>query len=237
MNDAVNAATWNPVWESIFSSRSWGKYPSESIIRSTMQRFGKTPDRSQIKVLDLGCGPGANAWFLAREGFGVCAIDGSPSAIRQLQARLTADGLNADLRIGDFTSRLPWDDCSFDFIIDNVSVCANPLRAMRLCLSEVRRLLKPGGHFVSLGFTDRTWGYGQGTVGEDEGASAGVPEGPLQGTGYIQFLTYAQVLDLYSEFSEVTVETTSYSLQQRSKLVDMWVVNCRKPSEQCNLGG
>jgi SAM-dependent methyltransferase len=108
-------------------------------------------------VLDLGSGPGANTWFLAREGFAVWAIDGSPSGIAQNRARLTAENLTADLHVGDFTMRLPWAGATLDAVLDNASSCANPLRAITSCFAEVRRVLKPGGVFISLNLTDRTW--------------------------------------------------------------------------------
>jgi SAM-dependent methyltransferase len=220
---------WDPTWEAVFSSRPWGKYPPEPVIREIMRRFGKVPDRRAVRVLDLGSGPGANTWFLAREGFAVSAIDGSPSGIAQNGARLTGENLTADLQVGDFTKRLPWADATFDAVLDNASSCANPLRAITSCFAEVHRVLKPGGLFISLNFTDRTWGYGLGPQGEDAGSVRAVSEGPLHGMGYVQFFSRTEVDRLYSRFVDHAIERTSYTMGGQQHLIELWVVACRKP--------
>src|SRR5262249_51180391 len=120
-NSTGESIGWDPKWEQIFSSRPWGKYPPEPIIREVMRAFSKNADRKQVRMLDLGCGPGANTWFMAREGFSVSGIDGSASAIAQNRQRLANERLSADLSVGDFTVALPWPDQTFDGVIDNVA--------------------------------------------------------------------------------------------------------------------
>lgn len=53
--------------------------------------FYAVEDRATIKVLEVGCGPGANIWYLAREGFSVYAVEGSASAIEKAHNRLAAE--------------------------------------------------------------------------------------------------------------------------------------------------
>ena len=55
--------SWNPIWEDIFSSQEWGKYSGESLIKFVARNFYKQ-NRSDIKILELGCGPGANLGFV-----------------------------------------------------------------------------------------------------------------------------------------------------------------------------
>ncbi len=229
MNTTNASASWDPTWEAIFASRAWGKYPPEPVIREIMRKFSRVPDRKAVRVLDLGSGPGANTWFLAREGFSVAAIDGSPSGIAQNRARLTSENLTADLQVGDFTQRLPWDDASFDAVLDNASLCANPMRSMLSCAAEVKRVLKPGGMFISLNFTERTWGYGLGQPGEDPGSMRNISEGPLGNVGYIHFLSHADVDRVYAGFTDHSIERNSYTMGNQLHLIELWVVVCRKP--------
>ena len=105
----ANAAGPDPAWEQIFRSRQWGKYPPEHLVRFVAGNFYGAPNRGAVHLLEIGCGPGANVWFMAREGFTVSAIDGSPTAISLAGERLASEGLTADLRVGDFFS-LPWPD-------------------------------------------------------------------------------------------------------------------------------
>ena len=142
------------MWEAVFSSRPWGKYPPEPVIREILRRFGNVPDRSSVRVLDLGSGPGANTWFLGTcKASAVSAIDGSPSGSPITARGSTGENLTADLQVGDFTKRLPWAAATFDAVLDCASSYANPLRAITSCFAEVRRVLKPGGVFISLNFT------------------------------------------------------------------------------------
>src|ERR1019366_5194304 len=79
---------WDPVWEQIFSTREWGKYPPEHVVRFVAGNFYRVPDRKEMCLLEVGCGPGANIWFMAREGFTVSRIDGSATSIKQGDGRL-----------------------------------------------------------------------------------------------------------------------------------------------------
>src|SRR5271169_5666380 len=108
--------SWDPVWEKVFQEREWGKYPAESLIRFIARNYYRK-DRKNIRLLELGCGPGANIWYMAREGFDVYGIDGSETAIDKVKKRLESEGLKASLITGDITS-LPFDDNFFDGIID-----------------------------------------------------------------------------------------------------------------------
>jgi tellurite methyltransferase len=53
------------------------------------------------KALDLACGTGRNALWLAEHGWRVTAIDGSQAAIAILRDRATGQGLAMDARVAD----------------------------------------------------------------------------------------------------------------------------------------
>ena len=61
--------SWDNIWDEVFRSQPWGKYPSEDVIRFVARNFYKAPDRSSVKILEVGCGPGANLWYIAKERF------------------------------------------------------------------------------------------------------------------------------------------------------------------------
>lgn len=105
----------------------------------------------------------------------------------------------------------------------------NAVRAISSCFSEVWRVLKPGGCFLSLSFTDRTWGYGLGAQGEDAGSVRAVAAGPLLGMGYVQFLSRADLDRLYAGFVDHVIERNSYTMGGQQHLIEQWVVVCRKP--------
>lgn len=91
------------------------------------------------KVLDLACGRGRNAVWLARQGWNVTAVDGSPAAIELLRQRAQARGLAvetlvADLECGEY--RVEPD--SWDFIV----ICFYLQVSL---LEAAKRGVRPGG--------------------------------------------------------------------------------------------
>ena len=207
MSNSTRSGTWDPVWEDIFRNNRWGKYPPEHVIRFIATSFSAVNDRSKVQLLEIGCGPGANVWFMAREGFAVSGIDGSFTAIERAKERLTDEGLAADLRVGDF-SQLPWPEATFDGVIENVSLYGNPIAAIDRALEEVHRVLKPEAPFLSSFFSSRSWGYGKGDMVERDGFVE-VREGPLAHKGFCMFLDRERVSDVFRRFVDISVERIS----------------------------
>jgi SAM-dependent methyltransferase len=53
------------------------------------------------RALDLACGAGRNALWLAEHGWSVTAVDGSPAAIELLRKRAVERGVNVDAQVAD----------------------------------------------------------------------------------------------------------------------------------------
>ncbi|HVE14009.1 MAG TPA: class I SAM-dependent methyltransferase, partial [Elusimicrobiota bacterium] len=89
---------WDPAWDDVFRAQPWGKYPPEEVVRFVARNFYKAPDRGAVRLLEIGCGPGANLWYAAREGFAVFGIDGSEPALEAARRRFAAEGLAGEFR-------------------------------------------------------------------------------------------------------------------------------------------
>lgn len=63
--------------------------------------FFDTLSGSRLRVLDVGCGQGRDALFIARVGHAVVGIDQSPTGIRDLLADAEAENLNVQGYVGD----------------------------------------------------------------------------------------------------------------------------------------
>lgn len=105
-------------------------------------------DRSDLKVLEVGCGSGANLWSIAREGFAAHGLDISDEAIQLCRQVLTSWGVSAELKQGSM-EQLPYEDGAFDVIVDIFSSNCLDERGFDKFLGEASRILRRGGRFFS----------------------------------------------------------------------------------------
>lgn len=219
--------TWDPVWEEIFRSRAWGRYPQEDVVRFVARAFYNVPDRSTVRILEIGCGPGSGAsWFVAREGFRVAGIDASATAIEKSRSRFAAEGLTGEFVQGDVAA-LPWPDGTFDAVLDVVCLACNTEAETRTILREVHRVLVPGGRHFSLTPKAGCWGDGTGRRLDSTTVDA-VAEGPFAGLGKTRFATAASLESLYGDFRDLELEYAVRSAERGTREVTHWLVTCRR---------
>lgn len=121
--------------------------------------------RSGLHVLDVSCGRGTQAVFYAQEyGVRVTGIDLSPDMVAAAVARAKAAGVTdrVDFEIGD-SQRLPFDDESFDVVINECAVGIPD--DSQLVLDEMVRVLKPGGRIA---IHESTWRQPLGPADKEE---------------------------------------------------------------------
>lgn len=95
---------------------------------------------SRRRVLDLGSGPGAFARLLVDEGHEVFCIDRDVSAVATLSERL-----GTRLHVVGQVESLPYLSCHFDVVSSSQNLHKF---APGLALSEIARVLRPGGHLT-----------------------------------------------------------------------------------------
>ena len=99
------------------------------------------------KILDVGCGTGQTAAYLAyKYGAKVTGIDVNPTMVAKAKKRIKKNRLPVKIIQGSI-EEIPLPDNHFDFIIsESVLSFVNKPRA----LNEIFRLLKSGGRFVAI---------------------------------------------------------------------------------------
>ena len=112
-------------------------------------------DSDQIHgpVLEVGCGLGDNALFLAERGYRITAIDASPSVIEQDAAKAAARGRTVDFRVADATV-LDGVPTGFNTVIDSAMMHCLDDEQRRQYLAAVHRVTEPGARLHALCFTE-----------------------------------------------------------------------------------
>lgn len=98
-------------------------------------------------ILDLGCGTGRNANYLAEEGNSVIGIEISQTALALAKERATELGVKVDYRLGDIGEPYDIPDESVDVVLDVTSSNALDEKGRAMYLSEVSRVMKKDGYF------------------------------------------------------------------------------------------
>ncbi len=97
-------------------------------------------------VADLGCGPGAHALALARRGYDVVGVDGSPRMVEVARTRAARDQVDATFDVHDVSTPLRFADASLGGVlaIHVIQHLSHPAAS----IAEIRRCLRPGGHLL-----------------------------------------------------------------------------------------
>jgi SAM-dependent methyltransferase len=109
--------------------------------------IGYTDTHPAGTALDLGCGTGTNAIYLAQQGWKVTGIDFARRAIRIARRKARKLGLEVDLQVGDVT-HLESLVGQFDLILDIGCLHNLDDHGREAYLHLVKRLLAPGGTFL-----------------------------------------------------------------------------------------
>lgn len=202
---------WDPLWEDIYRTRPWGQYPGEDVVRFVAGNFYGAPERSAVRLLEVGSGAGANLWFMAREGFCVHGVEGSETAVRLSRERLDREcpgwqrGGGA-VMAGDLAP-LAFPDAFFDGALDVVAACYSSFDDARRIYGELARVVRPGGKLFVRTFAQGCWGDGTGErVGRDMWVCG---EGHLAGYGATRFTQQADVPELLAGWSVDRIEHSS----------------------------
>ena len=119
-------------WNERYRSGSFDETPATLLVRAVSHLPAG-------RALDLACGAGRNALWLASQGWDVVAIDGATEAIRIVRERNAA----IDARVIDLENAGPlsFDDESFDLV-------AILYYLHRPLFAEAKRVVKRGGKVV-----------------------------------------------------------------------------------------
>lgn len=101
-------------------------------------------DPNGLAALDLGCGTGRHALWLAAGGARVTAVDFSEGMLAEARRKPGAEAVR--FLTHDLHARLPFPDGPFDLVVSGLVL--EHLRELAPFFAEARRALRPGGRAV-----------------------------------------------------------------------------------------
>ncbi len=106
------------------------------------------------KALDICCGMGTNALYMAERGFQVQGIDISPKAIEHAQEKAEKARVEIPFSVENAVY-LPFEDEQFDFVFDMGCFHHISVEDRKRFLRGVHRVLKPEGRYLVVCFSYR----------------------------------------------------------------------------------
>lgn len=107
------------------------------------------------RVLDVGCGSGENALYLASRGLRVVGVDASPRAITQAKHKSQERGLDTVFAVGDVLGLGEIEGLgSFDVVIDSGCFHTFADQQRNQFVASLAAILKAGGRYRMLCFSD-----------------------------------------------------------------------------------
>lgn len=105
------------------------------------------------RALDLGCGEGTNAVWLAQRGYDVVGIDFVAAAVAAAAERAERAGVEVELREGDVLDFDP--PAPFDVVLDSGCLHHLPRTKVGAYRARLDGWLAPGGDYVLVHFAHR----------------------------------------------------------------------------------
>lgn len=140
-------------WQSFYEGRSWSGRPNATLV-TELDRQRLSPGTA----LDLGCGTGADAIWLATQGWSVTGLDISERALAQAADAAAAAGLGARVTwvrhdLGTGVPRGSWDLVVASYLHSPVELSREEV------LRAAAGAVAPGGTFLVIGhLTGPSWG-------------------------------------------------------------------------------
>jgi ubiquinone biosynthesis O-methyltransferase len=175
------------------------KYTEGSEIPRTSKQYAIAcvPATGNLRILDVGCGSGLNSNAMAAMGHRVCGIDLSEAAIE----RYRSYGFEGQAR--DLEQGIDYPDDSFDVVF--CSEVIEHMTSPEVLVSEMKRVLKPGGRLVLTTPNSAFWLYRVLAV-------LGYTVGELQHPKHFQFFSRRSLLKLLETTGLKRKETTGRNM-------------------------
>ena len=160
-------------------------------------------EENDYRVLELGCGAGANIPLFVSLGVDYYAIEGSRTIVSKLHKKHHL--LQNNIVVGDFTQTLPVG--KFDLIVDRGSLTLNDMSAITRCLRLCHDRLNLGGRYIGIDwYSTKSSVYREGTQAEDLWTRTNFTNGVFANMGRVHFSDKKHLLHMFADFDILVLE-------------------------------
>lgn len=147
-------------WEGIYQGSPLEELPwEEGQPAAELMALIESGVVEQGAVLDICCGSGNNAIYLAKQGFTCHGIDISPTAIKYAGQKASKEGVSCKLVTGNVL-QLPYPDNTFTLVFDRGCFHSIQPQDRQAFVQGVYRVLKPSGKYQLICFSTKDHTYG-----------------------------------------------------------------------------
>jgi ubiquinone/menaquinone biosynthesis C-methylase UbiE len=158
------------------------------------------------KVLDLACGTGRHAIYLAKQGFDVTASDISENGLIIVRQKAASASLKIEVKHHDMKA-VPYPKDYFDAVLCVWSIDIGTLDNIVTTVGEIHRILKTDGTVVAdfISVKDETYGRGK-EIDRNTfvGAMPGLPD------LVEHYSTREELTQVFSRFGDVKIEEADH---------------------------
>lgn len=186
-------------WEKSYTqNRSLAKWPWSKVI-GMIKRHGKGLTEGS-KILELGCGVGANIPFFMAEKMDFYGIEGSGSAVSLIHQQYPQ--LKNKVVVGDFTNSWGFDGIQFDAILDRGSLCHTSMTGVEQVFEQMALRLKANGYFFGIDWmsTDHE-AFRLSEPSIDPYTRTNVSKGTFKGVGRVHFFDRTRAMALLEKYN------------------------------------
>jgi SAM-dependent methyltransferase len=192
-----------PAWDKLYREGAHLSIWPWSDLVSYVKRYFH-PKSESFRVLELGCGPGANIPFFKYLDAAYYAIEGSPAIVSLLKEKYPEYA--ATIVQGDFTKEIPF-GLQFDLIVDRASLTHNATPEIKKCLGLVHKHLAGDGMFIGIDwFSTEHSDYRLGEAADEPYTRKNISIGQFSGVGKVHFSDKQHLLSLFEGFEITRLE-------------------------------
>lgn len=184
--------SFSPEWDELYrGSKHLSTWPWSDLVSYVYRYAG--PEEGFRRVLECGCGAGANIPFFIGLGVDYFGIDGSGHIVARLHERFP--DLKDRIAVGDFTHAIPFEG-TFDLVVDRASLTHNTTEAIRHALALIFDRVRPGGKLIGIDWFSTQ--HSEAKIGEplDSWTRTNILKGQFSSVGAVHFSDRCHILDL-----------------------------------------